>query len=122
MATANNNIRQSWSLLAFGLTHGELSTQLCKKGTPDEYTCCVFTDPYGKDTYVNFSSNLGELSEEEIAARWNELQVCELEPDAETAARRAELGRQAESYVLCKKGEGTRKKVALDFAALAGLR
>ena len=71
--------------------------------THEIYKCLAFENPTsGVLCFVSFSSGLGELSGAEINSMKNELVVCELNVDSDVAARRAEEGRQIESYTLCK--------------------
>ena len=128
-ATNVNNIIDSWSFLAFGCSHGDLSIQECK--TPDgkdTFNALVFTNPATDvDTMVGISRNLGDvnITEEWLMANYDSLQVVQVKPDEETIARRkARLASgkacQLESYILCRKGESPkRRKIAFDFSALA---
>ena len=101
-----NGIKNSWSLIAFAKAHGKPQLATFKQGTEDEFKGLAFTDPNDKNNvcFVSFSSNLGEKTAKEIVDMKDQLQVCELNVDAETAARRAANGRQAESYCLCMVG------------------
>lgn len=103
--TNNVGIVNSWSLVAFARAHGAMkvmpsSTHVNTK-TGEEFTSasCAFVHPTEKDEqgrnkvcFVAFSSNLGELSPAEIAARRDELQVAEL---------------QSGSYILCQQGSAS---------------
>ena len=116
--TANNNrIKNSWSLHAFYNAHGKMKIANMKNSeTGDSYKCLAFENPAsGSLCFVSFSSNLGELTGAEIASMKDDLQVCELTVDDDVAARRAEAGRQAESYCLCKKGTGSWEDVELEW-------
>lgn len=107
-------IKNSWSLLGFAASHGKPSLATFKKGTEDEFKGVAFTNPEdGAVTFVSFSSNLGELSAQEVAARKSELQVCELNVSPELAAKRAEEGRQIESYTLCMVGQNAWEAIDL---------
>jgi hypothetical protein len=119
---ANNGFQaiSHMSFTAFCYSHGVPSTQKTKAGK----TCMVFTDPKtDKDTYVSISEKLGitqENAEEFINDNFENLQVVQTEvPNdvMEEREARAEAGEdvQFESYVLCRKGEGTRKKLNLAF-------
>lgn len=112
---ANTNmpgIKNSWSLLAFAKSHGDMKitkpSTYINSQTGEEFTArsCAFVHPTEKDdqgrnavTFVGFSQNLGELSAAEIVKKQNELQVVELEN-----------GR----YSLCEVGNGW-DAVALDL-------
>lgn len=108
------------SFTAFCFSHGVPSTQKTKSGK----TCLVFTDPRtDAETYVSISEKLGlnqDNAEEFLNNNFESLQVVQTEVPAEVMQerlKRAETGEptQMESYVLCKKGEGTRKKLNLAF-------
>lgn len=113
----NNGIKNSWSLKDFFKAHGKMKIANMKNSeTNEEYKCLAFQNPTsGALCFVSFSSNLGELTGSEINSMKDELQVCELNVDADVAARRAEAGRQIESYSLCKIGSGSWEDVELDW-------
>jgi hypothetical protein len=80
--TANNvGIRNSWSLLAFAREHGKMkvTNELTNSTTGETFKACAFVSPSGAVTMVGFSSNLGELTPQQIAAQKDSLQVVELE-------------------------------------------
>lgn len=114
---ANNGIKNSWSLKEFFLSHGKMKIANMKNSETNEpYKCLAFENPSTKAIcFVSFSSNLGELTGAQINEMKNDLQVCELDVDPDVAARRAENGRQAESYCLCAKGTNSWEEVALDW-------
>lgn len=113
----NNGIKNSWSLHAFYQAHGKMKIANMKNSESGEaYKCLAFENPTsGTLCFVSFSSNLGELTGAQIAAMKDELQVCELNVAEDVAARRAEAGRQIESYSLCKKGTGSWEDVELNW-------
>ena len=79
------------SLLAFAKGYKKAEVVPFKnKETNEEFKSLVFTDENDQPTMVNFSSNLGELSATEIAARKHELQVVSMDSG---------------THILCKKGE-----------------
>lgn len=82
MADTTNNvgIKNSWSLIAFARSHGRMQVApFVNKETGEAFKSCMFTDPDGNRTVVNFSSKLGELTPAEIVAQKADLQVVELE-------------------------------------------
>lgn len=99
MATANNNIKNSWSLLAFAKEFGPKMQvgEFVNKETGEDFKSCIFTKGETR-TFVAFSSKMGVLSPREIAAKKNELQVVQLESG---------------HYSLCKQGENTWEEVDL---------
>lgn len=80
----NLNIVDSWSLMAFAMSHGKMHVKECivkndKERLGEIFKMCFFENPNtGKITWVRFSRNLGELTPTEIAARKDSLQVVEL--------------------------------------------
>ena len=123
----NNAILNNWSLVMFGAEHGNAYVAPMKnKTTGEEYTSVVFDNGATK-TFVSISENLGDIDEDYLVNNYEDLQVIELQPDPEVIkARKAKKARgeavQMESYMLCMRGEGTWKRVALDFKALAGMK
>lgn len=99
MATANNNIKNSWPLLAFAKQFGPKMQvgEFVNKETGEDFKSCIFTNGETR-TFVAFSSKMGVLSPREIAAKKNKLQVVQLESG---------------HYSLCKQGENTWEEVDL---------
>lgn len=110
-----NGIKNSWSLISFAKTHGKMKlADFTNQETGEQYKGCAFVNPETNATcFVGFSSNLGEMSAAEIAAKKNELQVVELNVAPEVAQSRAEKGRQMESYCLCMVGQNAWQDVDL---------
>lgn len=77
----NIGIKNSWSLLDFARNHGRMkvTNELTNSQTGEKFKSCAFVTPGGVVTLVGFSSNLGELTPQQITAQKNELQVVELE-------------------------------------------
>lgn len=98
--TAQNvGIKNSWSLLSFARAHGKMKVApFVNKETGEPFKSCAFVDSEGATTLVAFSSNLGELTPEEIAAQKKELQVVELESG---------------TFKLCKQGNSSWEDVDL---------
>lgn len=103
MATANNNIKNSWSLLAFAKEFGPKMQvgEFVNKETGEDFKSCIFTNGETR-TFVAFSSKMGVLSPREIAAQKNELQVV-----------LCETKKGKDMYSLCKQGEDTWEEVDL---------
>lgn len=99
MTTSNNNIKNSWSLIAFAKKFGPKMQvgEFVNKETGEDFKSCIFTNGETR-TFVAFSSKMGVLSPREIAAKKNELQVVQLESG---------------HYSLCKQGENTWEDVDL---------
>lgn len=117
---ANNNmpgIKNSWSLLAFAQSHGRMSVipprEFTNSQTGEKFSAssCAFTHPTQTETladgsvrnmvcFVAFSSNLGELTPAEIAARKDDLNVVQFENG---------------NYCLCAKGNSSWQDVDLGF-------
>lgn len=101
MNTNSNNIgvTNSWSLLAFATTHGKMKVApFVNKDTGEVFKSCAFVDDEQNVTLVGFSSNLGELTPQEISAQKHELQVVQL---------------TSGSYKLCKVGNNSWEDVEL---------
>lgn len=98
--TAQNvGIKNSWSLLSFARAHGKMKVApFVNKETGEAFKSCAFVDYDGATTLVAFSSNLGELTPQQIAAQKNSLQVVELESG---------------TYKLCKQGNASWEDVDL---------
>ena len=80
MADNNVGIKNSWGLVAFARMKGKMQVApFVNKETGEAFKSCMFTDPDGNRTVVNFSSKLGELTPAEIVAQKDGLQVVELE-------------------------------------------
>lgn len=56
----------------------KVTSELTNSQTGEVFKSCAFVAPGGAVTLVGFSSNLGELTPQQIAAQKNELQVVEL--------------------------------------------
>lgn len=93
MATATNNIKNSWSLVAFAQKFGKPKLAKCANHETGEQFSCVAFGERDNMTFVSFSPKIGELSPKEIAAQKDELQVVQCE---------TKDGR--EMYSLCHKG------------------
>lgn len=101
MNTNSNNIgvTNSWSLLSFAQTHGKMKVApFVNKDTGEVFKSCAFVDSENNVTLVGFSSNLGELTPQEISAQKHELQVVQL---------------TSGSYKLCKQGNSSWEDVEL---------
>lgn len=111
-----NNIINHWSLLTFARQNGGkmFIGECTNQETGEIFKSISFHDGSRQNSkMVNFSSNLGELTPQEIAARKNSLQVVELAVDAEVLARRKASGKQLQSYILCSVGENSWQEVDL---------
>lgn len=68
--------------MAFAKSHGRMQVgEFVNKETNETFKSCIFTDPADQSnkTFVAFSSKMGELTPQEIAAKKDSLQVVELE-------------------------------------------
>lgn len=93
-------IKNSWTLLSFAKSHGKMkvTNSLTNSQTGEQFKSCAFVAPDGTVTLVGFSSNLGELTPQQIAAQKDTLQVVQLESG---------------NYKLCKAGTDTWQDVDL---------
>ena len=98
--TAQNvGIKNSWSLLSFARAHGKMKVApFVNKETNESFKSCAFVNSDNAVTLVAFSSNLGELTPEEIASQKDNLQIVELESG---------------SFKLCRQGSSSWEDVDL---------
>lgn len=98
--TAQNvGIKNSWSLLSFARAHGKMKVApFVNKKTGEAFKSCAFVGSDGATTLVAFSSKLGELNPQQIAAQKDSLQVVELESG---------------TFKLCKQGNSSWEDVDL---------
>ena len=71
----------SWGLVAFAKSNGRMKVgSFVNKDTGESFKSCMFVDAEGNvQKVVNFSSNLGELTPQQIVSMKDELQVVQLE-------------------------------------------
>ena len=100
--TAQNvGIKNSWSLISFARAHGKMKVApFVNKETGEPFKSCAFVNSEGTTTLVAFSSNLGELTPQQIASQKDSLQVVELESG---------------TFKLCKQGNNSWEDVDLGF-------
>jgi hypothetical protein len=74
-------IKASWSLVAFARSNGRMKIgSFVNKDTGESFKSCMFVDAEGNvQKVVNFSSNLGELTPQQIVDQKDSLQVVQLE-------------------------------------------
>lgn len=98
--TAQNvGIKNSWSLISFARAHGRMKVApFVNKETGEAFKSCAFVGFDGATTLVAFSSKLGELSPQQIAAQKDDLQVVQLESG---------------TFKLCKAGQNSWEDVDL---------
>ena len=98
--TAQNvGIKNSWSLLSFARAHGRMKVApFVNKETGEAFKSCAFVNSDNDVTLVAFSSNLGELTPQQIKEQKDSLQVVELESG---------------TYKLCKQGNSSWEDVDL---------
>lgn len=93
MANTANNIKNSWSFVAFAREHGGVKyANVPNKQTGEMFDCLAAGS--GDDMiFISFSRNLGHLSPAEVVAQKNDLQVV-----------LCETAQGKDMYALCKKG------------------
>ena len=101
MATGADNIKKSWSFMAFARMKGKPQLGKFTNEAGESFKSVVFTDETNPDNetnkvFVSFSRSLGELTAREISERKNDLQVVEC---------LTEKGKPM--YSLCNKGENS---------------
>ena len=96
----NKGVKNSWSLLDFARTHGRMkvTNELTNSQTGETFKSCAFVATGGAVTLVGFSSKLGILTPQQIAAQKDSLQVVLLESG---------------NYKLCKAGADSWEDVDL---------
>ena len=112
----DNRILNGTGLVAFCAKYGEpVGTQECEFGD-SKFNAIVFKNPLtDTETLVGISSKLpADPSFDYLVENAANLQVCQIEPDPETIARREArraqgLKTQMESYVLCPVGNGAKR-------------
>jgi len=96
MATVsvNKGIVNSWSLREFRALKGKmLSGNFTNSLSKENFNSLVFESPVDRSlTFVSYSSNLGELTKDELRNMRDELQVVEL---------------SSGTFKLCKRGENS---------------
>ena len=108
MADSTNNIKNSWGLVAFARMKGKMQlgtfTSVDKTtGETQTYKSCIFTDPSGNRTFARFSSNLGEMTSQQIIADKDNLQIVERTKD----------NGEGTCFILCKQGANSWEDVEL---------
>ena len=85
-------IVNSWGLIGFARQFGKMQVgNFVSSVDGEEFASCIFTNPNdGEKKFVGFSSKLGEMTPQQIAANKDDLQVVELDSG---------------NYYLCAKGE-----------------
>lgn len=70
----------SWGLVAFAKSNGRMKVgSFVNKDTGESFKSCMFVDAEGNvQKVVNFSSNLGELTPQQIASMKDDLHVVQL--------------------------------------------
>lgn len=98
--TAQNvGIKNSWSLISFARAHGRMKVApFVNKETGEAFKSCAFVNSDNDVTLVAFSSNLGELTPQQIKEQKDSLQVVELESG---------------TFKLCKQGNSSWEDVDL---------
>lgn len=91
-------IEKSWSLLTFARENGKMQVGTFKNEAGETFRSTIFTNDAGERKFVNFSSNMGELTPKEIAEQKGNLQVVKLNEGG---------------YILCKQGENAWEEVIL---------
>ena len=141
-ATVENSnfiVEDRYTFLQFCSEKGDPATQPTKSGK----TCLVFTNPLtNEDTYVSISSkiledeNVGQIDLDFLNKEYAGLEVLKTPTPADVLESRKALQEeylleaqklgtkprkvQMESYVLCRKGQGTRKTLNFDWRRLLG--
>ena len=103
---SNSRVIKGWDFKAFRNNYGEVRRpRYVNSQTNTEFTKLAFEK---KDStgwcFVGWSQEMGELTNEELKAKVDELRIVQLEVPEEEIARRKEAGLQLETYKVCEKG------------------
>ena len=111
----NSNIISGWTMREFFMANRGLKRVPCVNSQTGEHFSMLAFGQQGSQKFVNFGKNLGELSDQELNARKDSLQVVEVRLTPEQIADRKARGLQERQFVLCNQGSGTWQEVALDW-------
>lgn len=109
MAQDNRKVIKSWTFAAFRADYGKVKRPVYKNQAGEEFSKLAFQKSDNTWCFVGWSSNMGEISNEELKARAGELRVVQLEVDEEEQKRRKKAGYQVETYKVCEPGDYTPK-------------
>lgn len=113
--TQNGNIINSWTMREFFMQNRGLKRVPCTNSqTGESFSLLAFGNEASRK-FVGFSKNLGELSDQQLNAQKEGLQVVQLRLTDEQVAERLARKLSPEKYVLCRKGEDTWQDVNLDW-------
>ena len=119
MSQSNNDekIIARWPYLAFRAMYELVKRpSYVNKKDNSTFTKLAFKRKDGSYCFVSWSSKLnGELTNEEIKANPDKLQIVQLEVDEETKKKRKEQGLQEESYVICRMNDILENAEATDL-------
>lgn len=96
--TQNVGIAKSWTLVEFYAGKRLKIAPFVNPNTGEEFKSLAFIDKEDKVTLVGFSSNLGELTAQQLKEQKHDLQVVQL---------------TSGNYKLCKRGEDSWESVEL---------
>ena len=111
----NSNIISGWTMREFFNANKGLKRVPCTNSLTGESFCMLAFGQTGSQKFVNFGKNLGELTDAELNARKDSLQVVEVRLTPEQIADRKARGLQERQFVLCNQGANTWQEVALDW-------
>ena len=112
---AQNNIINSWTMREFFNANKGLKRVPCINSQTGEHFCMLAFGQTGSQKFVNFSKNLGQLTDGELNARKDSLQVVEMLLSDEQVADRKARGLQERQFILCNQGKDSWQEVALDW-------
>ena len=111
----NSNIISGWTMREFFMQNRGLKRVPCVNSQTGEHFSMLAFGQSGNQKFVNFGKNLGELSDEQLNARKDSLQVVEVRLTAEQIADRKARGLQERQFILCNQGADAWQEVDLGW-------
>lgn len=111
----NSNIISSWTMKEFFMQNRGLKRVPCVNSQTGENFCLLAFGSAGSQTFVSFGKNLGQLTDSQLNAQKEHLQVVEVSLTPEQVADRKAKGLQTRQFILCRQGENTWQDVNLDW-------
>jgi hypothetical protein len=87
----------------------------CVNSQTGESFCLLAFGSTGSQKFVSFGKNLGQLTDSQLNAQKEHLQVVEVNLTPEQVADRKAKGLQERQFILCRQGESTWQDVNLDW-------
>ena len=111
----NSNIISSWTMREFFMQNRGLKRVPCVNSQTGESFSLLAFGAAGSQKFVSFGKNLGQLTDSQLNAQKENLQVVEVKLTPEQVADRKAKGLQERQFILCRQGESTWQDVNLDW-------